>query len=192
MPPPAVTYQLRVVLRGTSPPIWRRILVSPSMTLARLHDVLQVVMGWDDCHLHMFVKGERRFSPPDPWGNDWTPPGMPRDLDERKCRVRHLLEREKEWFDYEYDFGDSWSHRITLQKILPRDPKQRLPACISGKRRCPPEDSGGSWLFQEKLEIRDDPDHEDHEWISEWMGEDFDAEAFSVRDVNERLRYMFR
>ena len=75
---------------------------------------------------------------------------------------------------------------------MPRDPKIRLPACLSGKRACPPEDSGGSWGFQEKLEIRDDPDHEEHEWISEWMGEDFNPEAFSVKDVNERLRHMFR
>ena len=192
MPPPTVTYQLRVVLKGTSPPIWRRALVSPAMTLARLHDVLQAVMGWEDCHLHMFVKGERRFTRPGPWVADWTPPGMPRDLDERKYRVRHLLEKEKDWIDYEYDFGDSWDHRITLQKILPRDPKQRLPACVSGKRRCPPEDSGGTWGFQDKLRILGDPDDEEHEWISEWMGGDFDAEAFSVRDVNERLRHMFR
>ena len=59
--PPRNIYQLRAVLKGTRPSIWRRFQVSPSMKLSRLHDVLQVVMGWDDSHLHMFTKGRRRF-----------------------------------------------------------------------------------------------------------------------------------
>ena len=191
MPPRIVTYQLRVALRGTRPPIWRRILVSPTMTLARLHDVLQVVMGWEECHLHMFAKGRQRYSLPNPWMDDWAPLGTPRELDEREYRVRQLLKREKDWIDYEYDFGDGWSHRITLQKILPRDPRILLPRCISGKRRCPPEDCGGVWGFYEKLEIMGDPDHEEHEEIKEWIGDEFDPEAFSVGEVNEQLRQMF-
>ncbi len=185
--PPRVTYQLRVDLRGTKPPIWRRILVSPSTTLDRLHDVIQVVMDWEDCHLHMFVKGRRHYGTPSPWDDDWRLPGMPRDLDERKYRVSQLLKREKDWITYRYDFGDSWEHRVTLQKILPHDPAVRLPACVGGKRRCPPEDSGGVWGYGEKLEILKDPDHWDHEHTKEWMGEGFDPEAFSVRAVDQVL-----
>ena len=190
--PPRNTYQLRVVLKGTKPPIWRRFLVSPSMRLSRLHDALQVVMGWDDCHLHMFVKGGQRFMLPNPWMDDMSLYGRPRFLDERKYRVDRLLTREKDWIEYQYDFGDSWYHRITLQKILPRDPAVRLPVCISGKRRCPPEDCGGIWRFYETLAILADPDHEEHDQIAEWMDPDFDPEAFGVEDVNEMLRGMFR
>ena len=178
--PPCYTYQLRVALKGTRPPIWRRLLVSPSMRLSRLHDALQVVMGWDDCHLHMFTKGQRRFMFPNPWMDDVDPFGGPRFLDERKYRIDQLLTREKDWIEYQYDFGDSWYHRITLQKILPRDPAVRLPVCISGKRRCPPEDCGGIWRFYETLAILADPDHEEHDEIAEWMDPDFDPEAFSV------------
>lgn len=196
MPPrssrlPRTTYQLRVALKGARPPIWRRFQVSPAMNLSGLHDVLQAVMGWHDSHLHMFIKGRRRFTLPNPWLDDPDPFGKPLFLDERKYRIDELLTREKDWMEYEYDFGDSWYHRITLQKILPRDPAVRLPVCISGGRACPPEDCGGTWGFYENLAILADPDHEEHEDIAEWMDPDFDPETFSVEEVNVTLRAMF-
>ena len=188
--PPRVTHQLEIVLRGTKPPIWRRVLVSPSMTLDILHRVLQAVMGWEDCHLHMFVQGRKRFSVPSPWGDDFRMPGTPRDLDEREYRLGQLPTREKDWITYHYDFGDSWEHRVTLRKILPHDPAVRLPACIGGKRRCPPEDCGGVWGYYENLEIMQNPEHPEYEHISEWMGENFDPDVFSPRAVDMVLGRM--
>lgn len=63
--PPEI-YQLKVTLLGTSPPIWRRLLVPADLTLAQLHDVLQAAMGWEDGHMHEFSIGQRRFGRPDP------------------------------------------------------------------------------------------------------------------------------
>lgn len=189
--PPGTTYQLRVALRGAKPPIWRRLLVSPAMRLSRLHDALQLVMGWDDAHLHMFVKGQRRYSLPNPWLDDVGPDGRSRFLDARKHRIEEILIREKDWIQYQYDFGDKWYHRVTLQKILLRDPSVRLPVCLSGRRQCPPEDSGGIWRFRHMLTVLADPNHEEYEEIAEWMDPDFDPEAFSVHAVNEALRGMF-
>ena len=63
--PPEI-YQLKVTLLGTSPPIWRRLLVPADVTLAQLHDVLQAAMGWEDDHMHEFSIGQRRFGRPDP------------------------------------------------------------------------------------------------------------------------------
>ena len=116
---------------------------------------------------------------------------MPRDLDARDFRIGQLLTREKDWIEYTYDFGDNWKHRITLQKILPQNPRQRLPVCISGKRRCPPEDSGGVGGYYHMLSVLQDPKDWDHAHISEWMGEDFDPDEFSVDAVNRRLRRMY-
>lgn len=36
--------QLRITLRGLSPPVWRRVLVSENMTLLQLHEIIQMVM----------------------------------------------------------------------------------------------------------------------------------------------------
>ena len=160
------------------------------MTLDDLHRLLQTVMGWEDCHLHMFVKGRRRFSVPSPWDDDFRMPGTPRDLDEREYEIGQVLTHENDWMTYEYDFGDSWHHRVTLQKILPYDPAVRLPACIGGKRRCPPEDCGGVWGYYENLEIMKDPEHPEHEHIKEWMGGHFDPDIFSPHAVDMILGQM--
>src|SRR5437868_7406752 len=53
--------QLRISLRGLSPPVWRRVLVPDHLTLAHLHSVIQVVMGWTDEHLHQFTIRGRRY-----------------------------------------------------------------------------------------------------------------------------------
>lgn len=174
----------------TKPPIWRRVLVPPSMYLDLLHKVIQVAMGWEDSHLHVFSTGSRRYSRPDPWVNEFRLPGTPRDLDERKHRIGHLLTREKDWITYMYDFGDSWEHRITLQKILPYDRAVRLPACTGGRRRCPPEDCGGVWGYYQLLDTLKDPNAPDHAHMKEWCGEDFDPVSFNPRAVDRVLGRM--
>ena len=47
-----VVYQLHIRLAYIEPPIWRRIVVSGQVTLYSLHRMLQVVMGWENYHLH--------------------------------------------------------------------------------------------------------------------------------------------
>jgi Plasmid pRiA4b ORF-3-like protein len=54
---PLSVYPLRIVLRGISPLIWRRVLVPSSITLAHLQTILQILFAWRDeplhrCHIH--------------------------------------------------------------------------------------------------------------------------------------------
>ncbi|WP_428278290.1 plasmid pRiA4b ORF-3 family protein [Candidatus Palauibacter sp.] len=87
------TYQLRVALTGAKPPIWRRFLVSPTTSLAELHDVLQIVMGWDNYHLHHFRQGERRYAPPSPWDDDGFCPSTRRSVSRRASRASGVARR---------------------------------------------------------------------------------------------------
>ncbi len=48
-------YQLKIFILGISPMIWRRIKVRSDNTIADLHYIIQIVMGWTDSHLHRFV-----------------------------------------------------------------------------------------------------------------------------------------
>jgi hypothetical protein len=48
-------YQLKVVLRDVKPAVWRRVLVAHDATVRTLHETVQVVMGWANCHLHRFI-----------------------------------------------------------------------------------------------------------------------------------------
>ena len=47
-------YQFKVVLRGISPMIWRRLLLRSDHSIADLHYTIQIAMGWSDSHLHRF------------------------------------------------------------------------------------------------------------------------------------------
>jgi hypothetical protein len=89
---------------------------------------------------------------------------------------------------YEYDFGDGWEHEILVEKILQSEPGVRYPVCLAGKRACPPEDCGGVWGYESLLEALRDPEHPEHNDMLEWIGEDFDPEAFDLDSINQDLR----
>ena len=139
-------FQLKVTLLNTKPPIWRRILVDGSITLADLHEVIQAAFGWWNCHLHEFEIGRTRYGVSDPdW--DFGPP----TVDERAARLDAVVAKGSS-FHYTYDFGDDWRHKVTVEKVGHVEPGTAIPDCISGRRACPPEDCGGPWGYQELLE----------------------------------------
>ena len=177
-------YQIKITLLGTRPPVWRRLLVPAGMTLAQLHDVLQAAMGWENCHLHEFRIGRQTFGAPDP---DSRLMGGTGSIDERKVRICDVLGKAPAKAEYTYDFGDSWEHSILVEKLLPSEPGLNYPICTGGKRHGPPEDCGGIGGYYNLLEAIHDPEHQEHEEMLEWIGGDFDPEAFSVEDVNRRL-----
>jgi hypothetical protein len=169
-------YQLKITLMGTSPPIWRRFQLR-DMTLAELHPVIQAVMGWEDGHLHMFDFRDRQFSAPYP-GSDFE--------DEGTVTFMEVLGRKK-LFGYEYDFGDSWIHRIEVEKKLDPEADVTYPRCVEGKRACPPEDCGGVWGYADLLEALARPKTARHRELLEWLGGSFDPDKFDVAEANERL-----
>jgi hypothetical protein len=176
-------YGIKVTLLGTKPPIWRRLLVPASMTLAKLHDVLQTAIGWHDCHMHEFRAGERHFGRPDP---EDISMGMQVE-NERNIRLSSVLRRPGAKLIYTYDFGDNWEHAIVLEKLLPLLPDMSTPICIDGSLACPPDDCGGIPGFYELLDALADPNHEQHQEMRDWIGGDFDPQAFSVEEVNRKL-----
>jgi Plasmid pRiA4b ORF-3-like protein len=181
---PQEIYQIKVTLLGTRPPIWRRLLVPADLTLEQLHNVLQLAVGWQDCHMHDFRIGQKRFGTPDP--NDRLM-GLPSTASERTARLLTVLGKVGAKAVYTYDFGDSWEHGIVVEKILPPEPGHAYPACVDGKRHGPPEDCGGVPGFYNLLEAISNPGHAEHEDLQDWLGDDFDPEAFSVDEVNRCL-----
>jgi Plasmid pRiA4b ORF-3-like protein len=63
-----VIYQLKIVLLGISPMIWRRILVSSNSTIEDLHYIVQLTMGWSDIHLHYFIIHGQQYGITQPGG----------------------------------------------------------------------------------------------------------------------------
>jgi hypothetical protein len=171
----------KVTLKGSRPPIWRRLQVISDTTLAQLHRILQCVMGWEDAHLYQFIVSGIRYGDPRLLG----------ELDAEDARTVPLATlglREKAKFLYEYDFGDSWEHELRVEKILPRDEGKRYPVCLTGKRACPPEDCGGIWGYASFLEAIRDPEHPEHDEMLEWVGGEFDPDSFDQDEVNRELQ----
>lgn len=178
---PGPIYQLKITLRESKPPIWRRVQVPGDVTLYKLHAIIQVAMGWSESHMHQFTVGEVNYGESDPeWGMDVK--------SERRAHLNQVAPAEKAKFIYEYDFGDSWDHEILVEKILSPEPGVHYPTCVTGKRACPPEDVGGVWGYGEFLTALADPNHPEHEEYLEWVGDAFDPEAFDCAEVNAMLQ----
>ena len=178
-------YEINVALRDSQPSIWRRIQVRSDITLAKLHSVLQCVMGWENVHLHEFVIQGERYSAP---GEEYV--GTHRTKGERKYKLRDVVSNEGSQFAYNYDFGDYWQHVLVIEKILPPQEGARYPACLAGARACPPEDVGGIPGYENFLQAMRDPKHPEHKKLLEWIGGTFDPEAFDLDGANQKLQRM--
>ena len=188
-------YQFKITLRDSKPPIWRRIQVPDTYTFWDLHIAIQDVFGWSDYHLHEFEmihpssKRKVRIGFPDEdFGRDILP--------NWKQKISDYFSMENKKSDYLYDFGDSREHEITLEKILASEKGVNYPKCVKGKRACPPEDCGGIWGYEEFLEAIKDPEHEQHNEMLEWIGEEFDPEYFDPNEItfddpDKRLKTAF-
>lgn len=189
---PVDVLQLRMVLRGINPLIWRRFLVRADSTIADLHYTIQIVMGWEDLHLHSFHIRGRDYGL-------YRDGGLWFDDDANQVTLSQLGLRPNERFAYEYDMGDMWVHELRLERVVPLDTRKTYPQCIGGKRAGPPEDCGGAWAY---MELRDTLSfHSDSDDWSDWeelydddderpdkLYSGFDPEHFSRKDVNRALR----
>jgi hypothetical protein len=142
-------------------------------------------MGWDDYHLHEFEFGNQRYGNHEQW--HVGPMGDPDVQNERKVQLSHLVNQGVKKLRYVYDMGDSWEHTIKVEKTLAAKSGVDYPCCVAGERACPPEDCGGPWGYADFVAAIQDPTHESHEDQLEWIGGEFDPEAFDVETVNEAL-----
>jgi hypothetical protein len=175
---PGTVYQLKITLKDVKPPIWRRVLTK-DCTLDQLHHLIQNSMGWTDSHLHVFEIGGEQYGAPEQWDQ---PGGMgePEVSSSRKVKLSQLVADGIKKFGYTYDMGDNWDHTIQVEKTLPVEAGVNYPCCIEGKRACPPEDCGGPWGYPDFVEAIQNPRHERHEELLEWIGGEFDSEKLDV------------
>lgn len=181
VPPAEKAIQLKIALKYIRPPIWRRFIVPDNFTLGQLHNVIQVTMGWYNCHLHMFTCD----------GVCYTSEQGAEEMDmenENAAILNQIIERPKQKLEYEYDFGDSWIHQIIVEKIFPIDPQAKYPVCLDGARACPPEDCGSFPGYCDILEaLRASNKTEEQQEQLEWLGDGYDPEQFDLKEANRRL-----
>jgi hypothetical protein len=177
--------RLTIALDEMKPPVRRRIEVPLAIRLDRLHQVFQVAMGWENCHLYEFRVGrDIAYGIPDPNGDLLGESSRPAN---RTTLAQLLAQARNNTFKYVYDFGDDWQHTVTLEAIGAPEPEVVYPRLLSAKGRCPPEDIGGPWGYAEYLEAMADPNHERHAEMLEWCGPDFDPNTVDEAAIRKQL-----
>lgn len=192
----SLIYQLKVSLKHTKPPIWRRLQVYADTTFHQLHHILQIAFDWDDQHLHVFrpskIPDQKRdvtdethdlfsfFGDP---GNEMIGIGDPEFnegwgtfFDEKEEKLSDWLQQEKDKITYTYDFGDDWEHLIVLERILPPEADVPYPRCVKVRHLAPEEDSRGEWL--------------EKEWSEKHPGHQTDAQF--NREIQDEVNARFR
>lgn len=181
---PTALLQLHIELEHSQPLIWRSVLVPDNITLIKLHSVIQAAMGWCGGHLHEFIIDHRHYG--QVFDDNPLMEMGPELIDERRKKLVKLLGRTRQ-FEYLYDFGDSWWHRIRVEAMRPLTTSKPSTLCIGGEMACPPEDVGGLPGYYEFLEVISEPEHGQHDTMLEWCGGSFDPADFNITETNERL-----
>jgi Plasmid pRiA4b ORF-3-like protein len=180
-------YQFKITLRHIRPIIWRRIQVK-NCSLDRLHEHIQTAMGWTNSHLHHFQIAGTYYGDPMLMEESFDEMNY---QDSTTAKIKDVLPRggKRFVFEYEYDFGDSWSHEVLFEGCLRAEAGGRYPLCVEGERACPPEDIGGASGFQEFLEDLTDPKSEEERAdLIDWVGGVFDPGAFDAAKTTMRMR----
>ena len=174
-------YTFLVELLETEPSIWRQFQVPSTYSFWDLHVAVQDAMGWLDCHLHSFqfeIEGEVILIgiPDDEGFSDLAfLPGWETPLTEYFVAGRSCL--------YEYDFGDSWLHEVTLTSIEEPTTNTSYPRCLGGEIACPPEDCGGVPGYYHILDVMRDPSHEEYDYLVGWLGRRYLPTVFELDAV---------
>ncbi len=178
---PQPVFRLRIQLEEVHPTVWRRVLVPGGVRLAKLHEIFQAALGWTNSHLHSFTIGESLYGM---HAEDYPE----EELDESEHTVFVALRGGVRRFRYEYDFGDSWQHEVTVEAVTWSPLALKYGVCVDGANACPPEDVGGAGGYEQFLEALADPLHEEHDSYLVWVGYKFDPEAFDIGAVNAALQ----
>lgn len=173
-------YLLKIQLLDIEPAIWRRFVVPGNITLDRLHDVIQIVMGWTDSHLHEFTIGKKRYTEYPEYKDDGLECG--------RYRLVDLIKQKGRKFSYLYDFGDSWEHELIVENSRYFNSKTGGDiVCLDGERACPPEDVGGVRGYFDFCAVLKDPLDEEYEHLKGWSGGNYDSTIFDADSVSWEL-----
>ena len=112
-----MTYQILIVLDQITPKIWRRVFVHEDTLLFDFHIIIQIAMGWENCHLHQFIKEGKYYSERMDNDNFWDDA---LNVEYTGMTVGDLLKNKGDQVIYEHDFGDSWIHTLTLEAYTTR------------------------------------------------------------------------
>lgn len=114
-------------------------------------------------HMYAFETGTHTFIDPRSGSGEATADGE---------RLVSIATQAGATFTYVYDFGDQWTHTVTVEEIRPGGVDNTF-IVHGGEGACPPEDTGGVARYQYLLDALADPSSPDHDEAVDWLGADF-------------------
>lgn len=201
-------YELKISLKGAKPPIWRKVIVPSGINFMQLHNVIQIAMGWENCHMYEFdfskifdeivtsdieACEEYEFLHSDEVKKRFGEKAVlidifmhtPKALYAKEVIIDEYLEKAIK-FEYIYDFGDCWEHKVELINIID-DYAGQLPIVTKFRKSCPPEDCGGIRGYYNILDILADPSNPNYEEFADWLGDIECMDEYDIDAVNEEL-----
>ena len=127
-------YQLKITIKGSSPPIWRRVIVPEGISFVDLDRVIEYLFGWQHSHLYEFRQEDISIMEEPEEGEE----------DAKEELIDDWFVEKEKWL-YTYDFGDNWEHTILVEKIV--EYEERFPIVVKSKGPNMIEDCGGIWSF---------------------------------------------
>ncbi|WP_287715179.1 IS1096 element passenger TnpR family protein [Blautia sp.] len=179
-------YQMKIAIKNSHPPIWRRFIVPAGLSFSQLSIVLNGVMGWCGYHLFKFEFYHLRLNIKEKY-EDFIGLGEEEQLEASETIIDPFMEQE-DWFSYIYDFGDYWEHRVTIEKVI-EDYGSSYPVVLKYKGETPFEDCGGIYRYYDLQEILKDPSHPEHGNMKAWTEGHFTRD-YDLNEVNESLKRM--
>lgn len=181
---PVPSYVLHISITFSDPLIWRRVQVPGSFTLAQLHDIIQLSMGWSDSYVHQFLVGKISYEPT-------QKSNLPREskrFDEHRYKLHSLEEGMSFMFSYIYGAGEGWEHEIHLEEVVPPTRQLDHPILMAGEMACPPESVGDIHQYLQLLHDLQSPDADNQKNINELADlPNFDPTAFNLDAAKKRI-----
>lgn len=178
-------YQLKIQIKNSHPPIWRRVVVPSGITFEGLAEILNITMGWIGYHLHSFEFFHSGISVEMKSDElNFFEDMNSESLDEQETVIDTFLEREN-IFTYIYDFGDFWEHKVTVEKVI-EDYEYSYAQVLKYKGETPYEDCGGIYGYYEMQDILSNPKHPQYKQTKEWVEEQF-TQKYDLEGINEVL-----
>lgn len=174
---------LRIELENSEPLIWRELEVPSSLSLTSLAQAILLAFGWNEDHLHQFLESRKNHYATSI--NELGGTLYPGTKDGSRYGVSHLLKKQGDSVLFEYDYGDSWYHKVKLKSVADyADYETKAVRLIGGANACPPDDCGGIYRYRHLVELmQKKPQSSELSEFYDWMGCKWDPEFFPMDET---------
>ena len=174
---------LRIELENSEPLIWRELEVPSNLCLTSLAQAILLAFGWNEDHLHQFLESRKNHYATSI--NELGGTLYPGTKDGSRYGVSHLLKKQGDSVLFEYDYGDSWYHKVKLKSVADyADYETKAVRLIGGANACPPDDCGGIYRYRHLVELmQKKPQSSELSEFYDWMGCKWDPEFFPMDET---------